>query len=179
MSTFDIGRVTAAIVSLIVIVALIVVLGMRSDPPPPINGDQLGMEMGESFQDYEARASASMSALDDDTSHHFALVTFTEPLPPQQAGEVTETVERVNAMIVANAQPWPLPGPIRGEVRADVYTRELGRIAAPETLTGVVVWDVPPTLRTLNEYSRVATVEVLPADAQWGRFGVSPVATPV
>ncbi|WP_257182625.1 hypothetical protein [Corynebacterium cystitidis] len=45
MSTFDIGRVTAAIVSLIVIVALIVVLGMRSDPPPPINGDQLGMEM--------------------------------------------------------------------------------------------------------------------------------------
>ncbi|WP_257181854.1 hypothetical protein [Corynebacterium cystitidis] len=114
MSTFDIGRVTAAIVSLIVIVALIVVLGMRSDPPPPINGDQLGMEMGESFQDYEARASASMSALDDDTSHHFALVTFTEPLPPQQAGEVTETVERVNAMIVANAQPWPLPEPIRG-----------------------------------------------------------------
>ncbi|WP_053070977.1 hypothetical protein [Corynebacterium pilosum] len=146
------------------------------------------MEQGESFTDYAARADESLRALNDEDAHHFALVTFTEPLEAEPAGEVTEPVGRVNAMVIADAHPRPLPEPIDGENRSDVYARELDRVATaladvpmPEpinTLNGVVVWDYPAALRALDDDPHVAAVEALPADAQWGRFGVSPVVMP-
>lgn len=188
MTRFDKGRAVVAAISIVVLVGLVVILGMRSDPPPPINGDSLGMERGESFTDYAARADESLSALNDESAHHFALVTFTEPLEAEPAGEVTEPVGRVNAMMIAGVQLRPLPEPVDGEDRSDVYARELDRVAAAledvpmpgpiDTLNAVVVWDHPEILRALDDDPQVAAVEALPADAQWGRFGVSPVIVP-
>ncbi|WIM66957.1 hypothetical protein QP027_07390 [Corynebacterium breve] len=184
MSSFDRARVSFAVGAVAFFIGLIVLLGMRTPPPPLINGDQLGQDPGESFSAYEQRAEDSLAALRGE-ENSFALVTFAQPLGPDDAAEVLEPVGRVNAMTVASAPARSLPEPTSGETRADVFTRELDRIAAslsgignvptPDTFNGVVVWDVPDVLRMLDDDPAVATVEALPPDAAWGLFGVSPV----
>lgn len=155
--------------------------------PVPPQGDMLGTESGESFVSYSERARTSLLDAPID-QHAYALVTFTGPLTPAEAGAVLDNVERVNAMIVQLAAPFPLPEPIAGEERADVFQRELDRISAslqgvgnvpsPGHLDAVVVRDNGNVLRLLSEAPQIAAIEVLPADAAWGRFGVRPVEVP-
>ncbi|WIM72229.1 hypothetical protein QP028_13390 [Corynebacterium suedekumii] len=75
-----------------------------------------------------------------------------------------------------------------GETRADVFDRELSRIGdslagigdvpVPERIDAVVAHDAGDPLRAIATDDAVATVEVLPSDAAWGRFGVRPVQVP-
>lgn len=155
--------------------------------PVPPQGDMLGTETGEPFTAYAERAEQSLLDAPADQPV-YALVTFTDPLTPEEAGAVLDNVERVNAMLVELAAPFPLPEPIEGEDRADVFQRELDRIGAslqgvttvpvPERLDAVVIRDNGNVLRLLSEAPQVATIEALPADAAWGRFAVRPVEVP-
>lgn len=155
-----------------------------SRPVAP-NGDMLGTEAGESFEDYSARAAESLAAATDPA---YALITFAEPLTPAEAAEVLEPLDRVNALVVALAPPFALPEPVDGETRADVFDRELGRIGdsltgignvpVPERVDAVVAHDTGDTLRVVATDDAVDTIEVLPPDAAWGRFGVRPVQVP-
>ncbi|WP_063041915.1 hypothetical protein, partial [Nocardia pseudovaccinii] len=64
-------------------VVLIVVLGVLNPPRPSgISTDRLGPERGEHVADYLARARDSLSGSDSD--EHWALVSFTESLTPDQ-----------------------------------------------------------------------------------------------
>lgn len=178
------------IVAILAVVALggALVLAFLDDAthkPVAPQGDMLGTESGESFSAYVARADASLAAADGPA---YALVTFAQPVEPARAAEVLEQVGRVNAMIVASASPFPLPEPIAGETREDVFQRELDRIAyslagigdvpVPERIDAVVVRDGGDVLRAVAARPEVVTVEVLPPDAAWGRFGVRPVDVP-
>ncbi|MDO5511241.1 hypothetical protein [Corynebacterium sp.] len=152
--------------------------------PVAPQGDMLGTELDESFQAYSERAETSLLDAPEDQPV-YALVTFTTGLSPAASGEVLENVHRVNAMIVAMAAPFPLPEPIAGEDRGDVFQRELDRIGdslqgvpSPELIDAAVIRDNGDVLRSLSEHEEVATIEVLPADAAWGRFGVRPVEVP-
>ena len=155
--------------------------------PVPPQGDMLGTETGEPFTAYAERAEQSLLDAPADQPV-YALVTFTDPLTPEEAGAVLDNVERVNAMLVELAAPFPLPEPIEGEDRTDVFQRELDRIGAslqgvttvpvPERLDAVVIRDNGNVLRLLSEAPQVATIEALPADAAWGRFAVRPVEVP-
>ncbi|AGF72873.1 hypothetical protein [Corynebacterium halotolerans] len=179
-------RKIVAVVAVVALAALLIVgiFDDRTAKPMPPNGDTLGMDAGESFDDYRRRAADSLAAAPAD-EEAFALVTFTDPLSPAEAEEVLEPVGRVNAMIIELASPFPLPEPVEGETRADVFHRELDRIAhslsgvgnvpVPEHLDAVIIWDTGEVLRGVAEDEDVAAVEALPPDAAWGRFGVRPV----
>ncbi|MHA2789338.1 hypothetical protein ACXZ66_09360 [Corynebacterium sp. S7] len=186
MSTFNRGRVALAVVCVIAFFGLVFYLGARTPAPQPINGDHLGQNTGESFVEYQQRADASIEALDPvSTESSFALVTFTQSLTPEEAASQLGSVDRVSALTIGVAAARPLPEPIAGEGRADVFQRDLDRIAyslsgigdvpVPEAIDAVVVWDDPATLSTLRDESHVATVEALPPDAAWGLFGIQPV----
>ncbi|WP_018297061.1 hypothetical protein [Corynebacterium lubricantis] len=186
MNSFNRGRVALAFICVIAFVALVFYLGARTPAPEPINGDQLGQHNGESFADYSERASASVEALDPASEENsYALVAFTDSLTPEEAANQLTEVERVSAMTIGVASARALPEPIAGEDRADVFQRDLDRIAyslqgigdvpVPERIDAVVVWDDPATLRSLYDEPYVATVEALPSDAAWGMFGIQPV----
>jgi hypothetical protein len=155
--------------------------------PVAPQGDMLGMDSGESFGDYAARAQDSLLDAPADQPA-FALLTFTEPLAPAEAADVLEPLGRVNAMIIALAAPFDLPEPVAGETREDVFQRQLDRIAhslsgvgdvpVPERIDAVVAYDTGEVLREVAEAPGIVTVEVLPPDAAWGRFGVRPVSPP-
>ncbi len=182
----DTVRKVLAGVAVLFLIGLVVVLSFddRTSRPMPPNGDMLGMEPEQSFGEYRVHAESSLAAAPAGEGA-FALVTFTGQLDPGEAAEVVEPVGRVNAMLISLAAPFPLPEPVAGETRADVFDRELGRIGhslsgvgnvpAPEGLDAVIVWEEGDTLRSLAGQERVAAVEVLPPDAAWGRFGVRPV----
>lgn len=175
-----------AVVGLLGVLVLAFLDDATHKPVPP-QGDMLGTESGENFAAYARRAETSLIDAPADQPV-YALVTFAEPLTPQRAGVVLESLERVNAMIVAMAAPFALPEPVAGEGRADVFQRELDRIGdslqgvssvpVPELLDAVVVRDNGEVLRTLSAADDIATIEVLPPDAAWGRFGVRPVEVP-
>ena len=155
--------------------------------PVAPQGDMLGMDSGEGFGDYAARAGTTLLDAPADEPA-FALLTFAQPLAPAEAAPVLEPLDRVNAMIIALASPFALPEPIAGETREDVFGRELDRIAAslagvgdvpvPERIDAVVVHDTGDVLREVAEAPEIITAEVLPPDAAWGRFGVRPVSPP-
>lgn len=178
-----IGRVLAVLAAVALAGALVFAyVDDATHRPVAPQGDMLGTESGESFSSYVQRAGASLAEADETA---YALVTFAGPLDPAEAAAVLEPVDRVNAMIVALAAPFPLPEPVAGETRRDVFERELGRIAdslagvpSPERIDAVVVRDGGDVLRAVASQPQVAAVEVLPPDAAWGRFGVRPVETP-
>ncbi|QGU04985.1 hypothetical protein [Corynebacterium comes] len=175
------------IVAILAIVALAgaLVLAFLDDAthkPVAPQGDMLGTESGEPFSSYVGRADRSLADADQSA---YALITFAQPLTPAEAESVLTGIGRVNAMIVALASPFALPEPIAGETRADVFQRELDRIAdslagvgdvpVPERIDAVVVRDTGDVLRAVAGAPEIAAVEVLPPDAAWGRFGVRPV----
>lgn len=182
----DMIRKVLAVVAVLVLIGLVAVLSFddRTSRPMPPNGDMLGMDPEQSFAQYRAHAEASLMAAPVE-EQAFALVTFTGETTPEVAAGVLEPVGRVNAMLISLAAPFPLPEPVAGENRADVFDRELARIShslsgvgdvpTPEGLDAVIIWENGQTLRTLAEEGNVATVEALPPDAAWGRFGVRPV----
>ncbi|QPK82667.1 hypothetical protein G7Y29_07195 [Corynebacterium qintianiae] len=158
-------------------------LGTVVQPAPTYQGDQLGMESGETPEVYEARAEASISGDAGETGPVWALVTFSGALSPAEAAAVLEPADRVSAVVFPDAAARPIPEPVAGEGRADVIVREAGRLHAATGKrnaepVGAVVRDEPAVLREIAARGDVFAVEALPDDARWGSFGISPV-TPV
>lgn len=128
-------------------------------------GDQLGMESGENFTDYAARAERTH---DQAPGNSFALVTFDRPGGVDVLDRVS--LQRVNAAVSTDQAPVALPEPVGSANRSDVIHRW-----ARGEVTSVVVYDSVPTLVALAEEPGIAAVEILPGDAVWGRFGIRPV----
>lgn len=152
-------------------------LGSAVQQAPTYQGDQLGMGAGESPAQYEARARAS---LDDASGASWALVTFEADVSPTAAAAVLAPLPRVSAAVFPGASARAIPEPVAGEDRTDVFTREAQRLQASTgmsapSLSGAVVRAEPEALRDLVRHREVYAVEVLPADARWGAFGISPV----
>ncbi len=179
--------VSLAVVAALGVLVYALVEALAWSPAPGRNGDMLGQDSGESYAQYEQRAAASLAEAPADEDV-YALITFARPLEAAEAGVETGHLDRVNAMIVGLAAPYPLPEPVDGASRADVYAaqfemigRELsgiGDVPVPYQLNAVIAHDDGDTLRALSHAERVATIEVLPPDAAWGWFGVSPVEVP-
>ncbi|AIT61440.1 hypothetical protein [Corynebacterium doosanense] len=188
LDSVDRGRLIIAVVA---VVALLAGLWWASrddatSQPPAINGDMLG-QVDESYDQYVERAADTLATAPEGEKA-FGLVTFAEPLDAAQAGELTAELGRVNAMLVGFSAPMPLPEPVGGATRAEVYERQFGAVAdslagignvpVPRELTAVIAWDEPEAFRALAGDGRVAAVEMLPPDAVWGDFGVRPVEVP-
>lgn len=179
-SRFDSGRKLVAIVSLCALILAVVVMSAddRVSKPMAINGDSLGLDSGETIEQYQGRAQES---LDSATDEAFALITFTTPVGPEGAASILEPVTRVNAIILGGSVPRAIPEPTGTETRGDVFARSLAHInatmdgRAPMLIDAVVAFDSGPHLRAVAQQGDVLSVEVLPPDAVWGRFGVRPV----
>lgn len=147
---------------------------------PDRNGDMLGQQTNESLSEYAQRASETLhlAPAEEDA---FALVTFARPVSAAEAGNLTQQINRVSAMVVGMAAPIAVPEPVDGASRAQVYQQHLDRLAqpAPDRLTAVITYDTGQAHRELIDEPRVATVEVLPPDAAWNQFGIRPVEVPV
>lgn len=173
----DRWRIAVAIGSLVVLVALVIGFSGRDliSKPTPINGDVLGAESAESTQDYVLRAQHSLQQqLDDDPQAlGYALVTFNSPLTAQEAGQLLEKQQRVNALMVSEKPVLALPEPIAGVTRGETFTQQLDMHNLPDAkIQAVVVRGRYVDVEKLVANDAVLAVEVLPPDAVWLQFSV-------
>lgn len=185
----DRGRIFLATAAVIVLVLVVILAASddATDRPMPINGDMLGQDSEETWEEYQNRA---WDSFEEATAgeNSFGLVTFTDPLTAGQAGAVTARLDRVNAMIVGMSSPMPLPEPVGDAERKDVYAQQfdaiahaldgIGDVPVPYELTAVVAYDTPAAFGSVANSRWVAAVELLPPDAVWGHFGVRPAQPP-
>jgi len=157
---------------LAVVLALVAgfwLIGEANPPAPPVlQGDQLGPEDGESAQQYAQRAAATL----DHEEASFALVTFARPLGPDEAAAALAPAPRVSALVVPGVAPVVVPEASIGKMRIDVL-----RSATASPMTGAVVFAPRTQLERINATDTVLAVEMLPADAVWGAFSITPSAT--
>lgn len=174
-------RRLAVLLGIALVVAGVYTVGLRTQPlTPALQGDTLGRDQGESWEEYASRTKPSISE-----SPAFALVTFDTPRRAEEAAAIVREVRRVNALLLIDAPFQPIPEPPTGQTRADVFRREADRLAAqgsangveldPEAIAAVVVYDDGATLRALADTDGVRAVEALPPDAVWGSFAIRPV----
>ncbi|WP_405162303.1 hypothetical protein OG203_39385 [Nocardia sp. NBC_01499] len=197
--TLPFGRLVlgAAAVALVVFIVLLGVLN-----PPRKAGvftDRLGPEQGEQVADYLARARDSLGGMD--AAEHWALVSFTEPLvpeqiPPHSAGmRIAQVlyqvpIPRVQTPLVAVPVPagdaaaidsaesaaWLLPRSAPDERATRVTALSAARLRSGCACTvGLVLRGPLDCLRKLSSQNGIRAVEALPADAVAGRFGVVPL----
>lgn len=163
--------------ALVLILAIVLALSGsdRTAKPMPPNGDVLGPAQGESAEAYGQRAGESLEeALAGwPEEESWALVTFHRPVSGVTAGDVSAPIQRVSAVLSGGGAPVVVPEPVAGTSRAETFAR-VGMGGEDAPISGLVVWDRPSVLRAVAEEPTVLSVEVLPSDAQWGRFGVRP-----
>lgn len=156
------------------IIALAIIWASFFSQPPasaPLNGDWVGQGGNESFASYQDRAARSLA---DATGPSFALVTFSQPKSVAEAGAVADqlVVRRMSAAVMLSSKPVELPEPVAPATRADVLHQQIG---SEGLVAGLVIHDDPAALREIGAHPEIAAVEVLPPDAEWGRFGIRPV----
>ncbi|WP_115686199.1 hypothetical protein [Corynebacterium senegalense] len=149
----------------------LIALGESVQRPPVPAGDRLGREASESWSSYEERAAASLLDAPPATDV-FALVTFERGRGTAEAAAALEGADRVNAVAFPDQAARPVPEPVAGESREDVFRRAAGPGPNPE-VAGVVVHADGPTLRAIAGREGVAAVEALPVDAVWGAFAIA------
>ena len=158
-----------ALALVLALVAGFWLVGEANPPAPPVlQGDQLGPENGETAQQYARRAAATL----DHEEASFALVTFARPLGPDEAATALEPAPRVSALVVPGVAPVVVPEASIGKMRIDVL-----RSATAAPMTGAVVFAPRTQLERINATDTVLAVEMLPADAVWGAFSITPSAT--
>ncbi|QGU02366.1 hypothetical protein CKALI_07520 [Corynebacterium kalinowskii] len=175
MSADKLRKILALLATLIIIVAIIVAgFSDRTNKPMLINGDSLGQDHDEPFAAYQERAAASLNQATGDS---WALLTFTTPQRAESAGELIDAigVRRASTLVFATHTPVPVPQPVAPETHAEVFARWT---PADQDLIALVVFDSADALREIAVDPRLASVEVLPADAAYGRFGIRPVLVP-
>lgn len=179
------GRVARTLLPSLVLVLFlggVLLLGSwaqsRGEAEPPLNGDSVGIEKGESYADYQSRAAASLRDAPGD-EQAYALVVFRDWLDPEQAGALVEPLGRVNAEVVDAVQIAQLPEPVAGATRAEVLQLGMERTlkfyeTVQPRLSAVVVRDTGAALRdwAAEHEEDLTAVEVLPSDAVWGFFGI-------
>ncbi|MBZ8178129.1 hypothetical protein GSS88_10080 [Corynebacterium sp. 3HC-13] len=147
----------------------------RTSKPMPPNGDTLGPAYDESWEHYRARADASFVTAQDEAPNQnaWSMVVFQPALLAQDVSDITAPLNRVSAVISGAEAAREIPEPTDGHSRADVFlSNGLGNEDHP--ISAVIVWDTPTALAALKSDARVASVEILPPDASWGRFGIRP-----
>ena len=158
-----------ALALVLALVAGFWLVGEANPPAPPVlQGDQLGPENGETAQQYVQRAAATL----DHDEASFALVTFDRPLGPDEAATALEPAPRVSALVVPGVAPVVVPEASIGKMRIDVL-----RSATASPIAGAVVFAPRTQLERINATDTVLAVEMLPADAVWGAFSITPSAT--
>ena len=158
-----------ALALVLALVAGFWLVGEANPPAPPVlQGDQLGPENGETAQQYVQRAAATL----DHDEASFALVTFDRPLGPDEAATALEPAPRVSALVVPGVAPVVVPEASIGKMRIDVL-----RSATASSIAGAVVFAPRTQLERINATDTVLAVEMLPADAVWGAFSITPSAT--
>jgi len=202
------GRGKVRVLTVVVVAALVVaffaLLGVLNPPRDlGLRTDRLGPENTETVSNYLARASDSLNGEDHDD--HWALVSFAEPLPPDQLtahtgglriGQVLYQVPipRVRTPITTipvpadetaiRASAAAAAGLLRAAStggRYDERYRRILEVSAGRLESGcacavaVVVRGPLDRLRELSADPVVRAVEALPADAVAGHYGVSPL----
>lgn len=192
----------AVIYGIATIGAVILLVVAFREPPPAsaVTTDRLGPAPGEQVQHYLDDARASLGG--DNADQHWALVSFSEYLTPQQIPATTEglrvsgviqhvPVDRVQTPVITVATPaGDEPAVKSGEAAAglvaaqqfrDQRSAEIAHLtesrlrAGCACTAGIVVRGTLPQLRDLATRSGVRAVQALPADAVAGRFAVSPL----
>lgn len=154
------------VAAVLLAIAALWAIGVANPPTPStLQGDVLGMQPGETAQEYAQRAAGTMQ-----DQRAFALVTFLEAVSAARAAEAVEGVGRVNGIVVKQKVPIAVPEPAEGLTRADVFRR-----AAGEEIAALIVYDGPDTLQAVAGRDGVLAVEALPPDAVWGAFTVGEV----
>ncbi|MFE1595286.1 hypothetical protein [Nocardia sp. NPDC058705] len=181
-------------------VILLVVAFREPAPASAVTTDRLGPAPGEQVEQYLADARTSLDG--GDTDPHWALVSFTEYLTPQQLPAAAEglrisgviqhvPVDRVQTPVITVATPGgDEPAVKSGEAAAglvaaqqvrDQRSAEIARLtesrlrAGCACTAGIVVRGSLPELRDLATQPDIRAVQALPADAVAGRFAVSPL----
>ncbi|WP_051022305.1 hypothetical protein [Nocardia pneumoniae] len=192
-------RGSALAASAVVLIALILALGVLNPPRQEgVSTDRLGPDYGEQVADYLSRAEDSLAG--DDDAQHWALVSFTEPVVPEEIpahsggmriAQVLYRVPipRVQTPLVAVPVPhdvgaavdsaqyaaWLLPRP------ADDRSARVAAVSAARLrdgcacVVGLVVRGRLTELRNLAEQTGIRAVQALPADAVAGSFAVIPL----
>ncbi|MFI6165808.1 hypothetical protein ACIBCN_03375 [Nocardia sp. NPDC051052] len=197
--TLPLGRLAlgAAAVALVVFIVLLGVLN-----PPRTAGvftDRLGPEQGERVADYLARARDSLTGTD--AADHWALVSFTEPLVPEQIPlhsgglRISQVlyqvpIPRVQTPLVAVPVPagdeaavtsaesaaWLLPRNTPDDRAARIAALSAARLRSGCACTvGLVLRGPLAGLRNIASQNGIRAVEALPPDAVSGRFSVVPL----
>lgn len=162
-------RAVAVIAAAVLAVAGFWAVGVATPPAPvALQGDTLGPLQGESAHEYARRAEGTL----DHEDASFALVTFVDPLGAADAAAVLWPASRVSALVVRGQAPIVVPEPAIGRTRIDVL-----RSATTNPLTGAVVHCRREELLRISADERVLAVEMLPADAVWGAFALTPSTT--
>ena len=176
-------RRRVAALALLAVVALAVVLAFGvfgTQPSTALQGDQLGPDGSETAADYRNRAEESLAQADQPA---YALVNFQESLSPAETADVLNSAQRMDAIVIGLAAPVAVPEPTAGSDRSDVIQTALDRVVAaasqaggtpPSTVDSAVVYSAGAELRAIAADPRVDSIEVAPADAAWGSFGVRP-----
>jgi len=191
----------AIAITVVAFAVLIVVLGVLNPPRPSgISTDRLGPERGQPVADYVAQARDSLAGTD--ASEHWALVSFTEALTPDQIPahsdglRIAQAIHRVSiprvhtpivtvqtpagdAVAVASADDaaWQLEAQRPADDRTNrITTLSMARLRAGCACTvGLVVRGSLPQLRTLATQNGIRAVQALPADAVALSFAIVPL----
>ncbi|WP_410876514.1 hypothetical protein [Nocardia sp. A7] len=192
----------AAVYAITAIGAVILLVVAFREPPPAsaVATDRLGPAPGEQVEQYLIDARTSLDGAD--TDQHWALVSFTEYVTPQQLPAAAEglrisgviqhvPVDRVQTPVITVATPGgDEPAVKSGEAAAglvaaqrfrDQRSADIARLtesrlrAGCACTAGLVVRGTLPQLRDLATQPGVRAVQALPADAVAGRFAVSPL----
>ncbi|MBF6471506.1 MULTISPECIES: hypothetical protein [Nocardia] len=179
--------------------ALVFALGALNPPyRAPVSTDRLGPDRGEQVADYLARSGDSLNAQDDE--QHWALVSFTEPLVPEQipahSGSLRIAqvlyrvpIPRVQTPLVVVPVPegiaaavdsapyaaWLLPRPADDRSARVVEVSAARLRGGCACVVGLVVRGTPAQLRNLAAQNGIRAVQALPADAVAGSFAVAPL----
>lgn len=173
----NVRGVIAGLVCAVIAIVAVLLAGTVFDTtePPPPNGDQLGQDPHETYAEYVDRAADTLAAAPADEAA-WAFITFDPQFDPVSAAEATEPVPRASVIIVAPGLARVIPEPTGTDTRGDVFSREVADMVGEDgELIGIVAHATGDELREVAKHSDVASVEVLPPDAAWGRFGVRPV----
>lgn len=174
--------------------------GLLTPPrPATVRTDTLGPDHGEAVAGYLARAQASVESATGEP--RWALVSFTAPVPVEQAAALPEDpriaqvlfrvpIERVQTPLVAVDVPEHpealrrAPAVAAGRLRQAAGADRAARVAAVSAdrladgcacVVGVVVRVAPAAATELAAAPGVRAVELLPPDAVAGAFSVNPL----
>lgn len=177
MNTRTIGAML--VISSLVATVLWLAGGSDYARPRPFAGDHLGPQSGQTHAEYRELADDSLAvALRRAPSENaFSMLGFTTPLSAMQTGELVADLQRVGSIITKEGKILATPEPVAGAMRADAIRTTLAAVNSAEIIA-VIAFDTPTNLAPLTDQPAVHTIEVLPPDAVWSQFGISPPSLP-